>query len=106
MLRRPARPERRQPHNQSRWSSIFSSGPIHWRIRSRLPATSHQAGSLELSERLTIQHSGAAMEGIMAVDTVVDAELWLILAAMIGWVALGCHLTARHRRSPKRQTAR
>ena len=29
----------------------------------------------------------------MAVDTVVDAELWLILAAMIGWIVLGCFLT-------------
>jgi hypothetical protein len=28
----------------------------------------------------------------------VDAALWLILAAMIGWVALGCMMTARHRR--------
>jgi hypothetical protein len=33
----------------------------------------------------------------MAVDTVVDAELWLILAAMIGWITLGCFLTARDR---------
>ena len=32
----------------------------------------------------------------MAVDTVVDTELWLILAAMIGWIVLGCFLTARH----------
>jgi hypothetical protein len=28
----------------------------------------------------------------------VDAALWLILAAMIGWVALGCVMTARHQR--------
>jgi hypothetical protein len=26
---------------------------------------------------------------------VVDTELWLILAAMIGWTVLGCFLTAR-----------
>ncbi|MGE5367009.1 MAG: hypothetical protein ACM3PO_07050 [Betaproteobacteria bacterium] len=32
----------------------------------------------------------------MAVDTVVDAELWLILAAMIGWIVRGCFVTSRH----------
>jgi hypothetical protein len=45
----------------------------------------------------------------MAVDTVVDAELWLILAAMIGWIVLGCFLTARHhhmRRGNRRGTSR
>ena len=26
----------------------------------------------------------------MAVDTAVDAELWLIFVAMIGWITLGC----------------
>jgi hypothetical protein len=44
------------------------------------------------------------MEDDMAVDTAVDAELWLILAAMIAWVALGCFVTARHRRSATRQS--
>jgi hypothetical protein len=39
------------------------------------------------------------MEDDMAVDTAVDAELWLILAAMVGWITLGCFLTARHRRT-------
>ena len=33
----------------------------------------------------------------MAVDTAVDAELWLILVAMIGWIVLGCFLTAHDR---------
>ena len=33
----------------------------------------------------------------MAVDTAVDAELWLIFAAMIGWIVLGCFLTAHDR---------
>jgi hypothetical protein len=28
----------------------------------------------------------------------VDMALWLILAAMIGWVTLGCFVTARHDR--------
>ena len=42
----------------------------------------------------------------MAVDTVVDAELWLILAAMIGWITLGCFLTARHNRHAPRQSSR
>jgi hypothetical protein len=27
-------------------------------------------------------------------DMAVDAALWLILAGMIGWVALGCYFTA------------
>jgi hypothetical protein len=36
------------------------------------------------------------MEDDVAVDTVVDGELWLILAAMIGWIVLGCFVTARH----------
>jgi len=66
-------------------------------IRRPNPATSHQAGSRELSERLKIYHPGAAMESDMAGDTVVDAELWLILAAMLGWIVLGCFLTAHHR---------
>jgi hypothetical protein len=39
---------------------------------------------------------GRPWEDDMAVDTVVDAELWLILAAMIGWVVLGCFVTSRH----------
>jgi hypothetical protein len=30
-------------------------------------------------------------------DMAVDAALWLILAGMIGWVALGCYLTAPRR---------
>jgi hypothetical protein len=38
------------------------------------------------------------MEDDMAVDTAVDAELWLILVAMIGWITLGCFMTSRHRR--------
>ena len=42
----------------------------------------------------------------MAVDTAVDAELWLILAAMIGWITLGCFLTARHRHHESRQSPR
>jgi hypothetical protein len=42
----------------------------------------------------------------MAVDTVVDAELWLILAAMIGWITLGCFLTARHDHHAPRQSSR
>jgi len=37
------------------------------------------------------------MEDDMAADTAVDAELWLILAAMIGWILLGCFLTAHDR---------
>ena len=36
--------------------------------------------------------SGAAMEDAMAAD-IVDIELWLILAAMIGWIYLGCMMT-------------
>ena len=40
----------------------------------------------------------------MAVDTVVDAELWLILPAMIGWITLGCFMTARHRHHGPRQS--
>jgi hypothetical protein len=44
------------------------------------------------------------MEDDMAVDTAIDAELWLILAAMIGWVALGCFVTARHRHPTTRQS--
>jgi hypothetical protein len=70
------------------------------------PATSHQAGSLELSARLKFNQSGAAMEDDMAVDTVVDTELWLILAAMIGWVVLSCFLTARHHHHAPRQMSR
>jgi len=46
------------------------------------------------------------MQDDMAVDTVVDAELWLILAAMIGWITLGCFLTARHNRHAPRQSSR
>jgi hypothetical protein len=42
----------------------------------------------------------------MAVETAVDAELWLILAAMVGWIALGCFVTARHRHSTPRQSPR
>jgi hypothetical protein len=42
----------------------------------------------------------------MAVDTAVDAELWLILAAMIGWITLGCFLTAHHRHDGPRQSRR
>jgi hypothetical protein len=44
------------------------------------------------------------MEDNMAVDTVVDAELWLIFAAMIGWVVLGCFVT-RHRHHTPRQSS-
>jgi hypothetical protein len=65
------------------------------------PATSHQAGALELSERLKIE-SVTGGRGGCAADTVVDAELWLILAAMIGWIVLGCFLTARHHRHAPR----
>ena len=36
----------------------------------------------------------------------VDVELWLILAAMIGWVVLGCFLTARHDHQAPRQSPR
>jgi hypothetical protein len=39
-------------------------------------------------------------------DVAVDAALWLILAAMIGWVVLGCALTARHRRSSAQRVSR
>jgi hypothetical protein len=40
-------------------------------------------------------------------DTTVDAALWLILAAMIGWVTLGCFVTAgHHRRHATRQSSR
>jgi hypothetical protein len=46
------------------------------------------------------------MESDMAVDTAVDAELWLILAAMIGWITLGCFLTARSRHHGPRQSPR
>jgi hypothetical protein len=46
------------------------------------------------------------MESDMAVDTAVDAELWLILAAMIGWIMLGCFLTARGRHHEPRQSPR
>jgi hypothetical protein len=46
------------------------------------------------------------MEDDMAVDTAVDAELWLIFAAMIGWIVLGCFLTARHRHHAPRQSWR
>src|ERR1700747_1723361 len=57
-------------------------------------ATSHQAGCLELSSRQKFNQSGAAMGDDMAVDTAVHAELWLIFAAMIGWIVLGRFLTA------------
>ena len=40
----------------------------------------------------------------MAVDTAVDAELWLIFVAMIGWITLGCFMTARHRHHGPRQS--
>jgi hypothetical protein len=60
-------------------------------------ATSHQAGCLELSSRQKFNQSGAAMGDDMAVDTAVHAELWLIFAAMIGWIVLGCFLTAHDR---------
>ena len=46
---------------------------------------------------LEFNQSGAGMEDDMAVDTAVDAELWLIFAAMIGWIVLGCFLTAHDR---------
>jgi hypothetical protein len=46
------------------------------------------------------------MEDDMAVDTAVDAELWLILAAMIGWIALGCFVTSRHRHSTTQPSQR
>jgi hypothetical protein len=46
------------------------------------------------------------MEDHMAVDTAVNAELWLILAAMIGWIALGCFVTARHHHPTTRQPPR
>jgi hypothetical protein len=45
------------------------------------------------------------MEDNMAVDTVVDTELWLILAAMAGWIILGCFLT-RRRHPTTRQSSR
>ena len=38
------------------------------------------------------------MEDDIEDDMAVDAALWLILVAMIGWVVLGCALTARNRR--------
>jgi hypothetical protein len=45
------------------------------------------------------------MEEDMAVDTAVDAELWLILAAIVGWIALGCFVT-RHRQPTAQQPSR
>jgi len=36
----------------------------------------------------------------------VSAVLWLIFAAMIGLVVLGCFLTARHRQPGARQSSR
>jgi hypothetical protein len=60
----------------------------------------------ELSCRREFNQSGAAMENDMA-DTTVDAALWLILAAMIGWVTLGCFVTAgHHRRHGTRHSSR
>ena len=56
--------------------------------------------------RAEILYPGAAMEDDMAVDTAVDAELWLILVAMIGWIILGCFMTARHRHHGPRQSPR
>jgi hypothetical protein len=44
------------------------------------------------------------MEDDMAVDTAVDAELWLIFVAMIGWITLGCFMTAHHRHHGPRQS--
>ena len=69
-------------------------------IRSPSPcdiASSGLPGAFCAAENLTDQ--GRPWEDDMAVDTAVDAELWLILAAMIGWIVLGCFLTAhdRHR---------
>jgi hypothetical protein len=46
------------------------------------------------------------MEDDMAVDMAVDVELWLILTAMIGWVALGCFMTARRHHHAPRQASR
>jgi hypothetical protein len=77
----------------------------YWRLRPpRLPllcsasavqfATS--ACDIESSSFLrsaSFNHARAAMEDDMAVDAV----LWLILAGMIGWIVLGCQLTAPHR---------
>jgi hypothetical protein len=71
-----------------------------------LPATLQQAGSRELFERLKFNTQGRPWEDDMAVDTAVDAELWLILAAMIGWITLGCFLTAHHRHHGPRQSPR
>jgi len=45
------------------------------------------------------------MEDRMAADTVVDTELWLILAAMVGWIVLGCFVTARHRHPTTRRSS-
>jgi len=60
--------------------------------------------SWELYERLKIDQPGAAMESDMAVDTLVNGELWLILSAMIGWIVLGCYMTERHRHHAPRQS--
>jgi hypothetical protein len=48
----------------------------------------------------------AAMLHVMEDDVAVDAALWLIIAVMIGWVVLGCALTARHRRSSAQRVSR
>jgi len=60
----------------------------------------------ELSFGREFNPSGAAMEDDMAVDTAVDTELWLIVAAMVGWVALGCFVTARRRHPTTRKSPR
>jgi len=42
--------------------------------------------------RRPLNELGAAMEDAMAAD-IVDIELWLIFAAMAGWIYLGCMMT-------------
>jgi hypothetical protein len=61
----------------------------------------------EPSQRLKkLINQGRPWEYDMAVDTVVNAELWLILAAMIGWIVLGRYLTGRHYHQAPRQPSR
>jgi len=53
--------------------------------------------SWSFSRRAHLTERGG-MKNQMAGRMAVDAALWLLLAAMIGWVALGCMMTARHPR--------
>jgi hypothetical protein len=53
--------------------------------------------------RPALNRKGTAMKEY---GMAVDAALWVIFATMVGWVVLGCFLTARHRRAPPQRASR